>query len=115
MSQFAPAGCITSLYPLSGEMWVGKTTEGDPKSFKSLAAYREYLASLAASGKICPDVSHPLVKRTEPVPSTPFAQFMEFKPANPGEQAQYSAMSPYWLGVDETIAALTRGQFSRKI
>jgi hypothetical protein len=40
---------------------------------------------------------------------------MEFKPANPVEQAQYSAMSPYWVGVDETISALTKGQFSRKI
>jgi hypothetical protein len=116
MSQFAPTtSCITSLYPLSGNLWVGRTTDGHPQSFKSLPAYREYLAKLALSGKICPDVSVPIIPKREKVQATPFAQFMEFKPANPTVQAQYSAMSPYWQGVDETISALSKGQFSRGI
>jgi hypothetical protein len=34
---------------------------------------------------------------------------MEFQPANPREQAKYSAMSPYWVGSEGTQAAFDTG------
>jgi hypothetical protein len=100
--------CPQSLYPVSSELYVGKTADGKPVQFKGIPAYREYLAKLAATGHPCPDVS------VNPVPSviktevTPFTGFLEFQPANPQQQAKYSAMSPYWVGWSETEDAFGR-------
>jgi hypothetical protein len=112
MSQYF-ASCLQNIYPISEDMWVGNTFGGGSKQFKSIPAYREYLAKLASAGHICPDVSIPTVPAREKVDITPFAGFMEFKPKDSFEQAKYSAMSPYWRGVSETVSALEKGIFTR--
>lgn len=84
--------CLNNLYPI-GNMWVGTTRNGDPKQFNSLDRYREYNARTG-----CPDVSTPIVPRTQKQEITPFTGFMEFKPKDPYQQSLYSAMSPYWVG-----------------
>jgi hypothetical protein len=76
-------------------MWVGKTRDGDPLQFKDLSHYRQYNERTG-----CPDVSQPVVPRTEKREITPFTGFMEFKPADSYQQSLYSAMSPYWVGAD---------------
>lgn len=111
MSQYF-ADCMQNIYPIGKDLWVGKTVGGNAKQFKSIPAYREYLAKLATAGHVCPDVSVPTIPKTEKVDITPFAGFMEFKPTNPFQQAKYSAMSPYWLGTAETVQALERGEFT---
>lgn len=105
------ASCIQSIYPIGEDLWVGRTFDGNSKQFKDIPAYREYLAKMATAGHICPDVSVPTIPRSEKVDITPFAKFMEFKPADPVKQASYSAMSPFWLGAAETVRALQTGQF----
>lgn len=110
MSQYF-ADCLQNIYPIGQDLWVGKTIGGDARQFKNIPAYREYLAKLATAGHICPDVSIPTIPKSEKIETTPFTTFMEFKPSNPYQQAKYSAMSPYWLGTNETVNALTRGEF----
>jgi hypothetical protein len=97
--------CPANLYPVNSELYVGKDSNGKPIQFKGIPAYREYLAKLAASGHPCPDVSMSSVPVVLKTPPTPFAKFMEFQPANPRQQAKYSAMSPYWVGSDDTQLA----------
>ena len=100
--------CPQNLYPISTGMYVGKDENGKPVQFKGIPAYREYLAKLAASGHPCPDVSMSVVPGELKTEVTPFTGFLEFKPANPHQQAIYSAMSPYWVGWTETEAAFGR-------
>jgi hypothetical protein len=103
------SSCPQNLYPVNSELYVGKDADGKPLQFKGIPAYREYLGKLAASGHPCPDVSFTLVPAVMTTAVTPFTGFMEFQPANPREQAKYSAMSPYWVGSDDTQAAFDRG------
>ena len=86
--------CLNNLYPI-GSMWVGTTRGGEPMQFKDLELYRQYNARTG-----CPDVSAPVVPRTEKQQITPFTGFMEFNPADPYQQSLYSAMSPYWVGAE---------------
>lgn len=86
--------CLANLYPI-GDLWVGKTRDGDPKQFKNLSLYRQYNQNTG-----CPDVSQPVVPRTEKRDITPHTGFMEFKPADSYQQSLYSAMSPYWVGTE---------------
>ena len=101
--------CPVSLYPVNAELYVGKDAAGKPVQFKGIPAYREFLAQLAASGHPCPDVSMSMTPATLKEPVTPFAKFMEFQPANPRQQAMYSAMSSGWIGSDQTNAAFEGG------
>jgi hypothetical protein len=101
--------CPANLYPVNSELYVGKDTNGKPVQFKGIPAYREYLAKLAASGHPCPDVSMSSVPAVIKTEVTPFTGFLEFKPANPQQQATYSAMSPFWAGADATDIAFTQG------
>lgn len=39
MSEFAKVDCLSSVYPI-GEGWVGKSTSGDVKFFKTLDDYQ---------------------------------------------------------------------------
>jgi hypothetical protein len=100
--------CPASIYSVNSEFVVGKDTKGNPVQFKGLPAYREYLAKLNLTGHPCPDVSF-LPQATKPDAPTPFAGFMEFKPANPTQQAKYSAMSSTWVGSDDTNTAFEQG------
>jgi hypothetical protein len=101
--------CPANLYPVNSELYVGKDTNGNPVQFKGIPAYREFLAKLAATGHPCPDVSMSTVPATIKTEVTPFTGFLEFKPANPQEQAKYSAMSPFWVGSDDTQSAFDKG------
>lgn len=108
-------GCMQTLYPIGKDLWVGKTFDGRAKQFKSIPEYNAYLNSLSRSSHDCPDVSRPIVQKGEKVDITPFFGFLEFKSQNPVEQSKYSAMSPYWLGTDETNKALDKGEFNNDL
>lgn len=114
MSEFAKVECLSSVYPI-GEGWVGKSTSGDVKFFKSLQDYKTYLTNLASSGRICPDVSVPIATRPPDTTTRSYPPgFMEFLPRDENEQRKYSAMSPYWLGQEETQKAVDRGDFAEE-
>lgn len=101
--------CPISLYPVNSELYVGKDSAGKPVQFKGIPAYREFLAKMALTGHPCPDVSMSMVPVSLKEPVTPFAKFMEFTPANPRQQSMYSAMSPNWVGSDQTNTAFDTG------
>lgn len=107
--------CLQNLYPIGQNLWVGKTRTGGVKYFKDIPEYRLYLSKLSDADILCPDVSVPIVSRSERVDVTPFTGFMEFKSKNPTDQANYSAMSPFWKGVNETIRALERGIYKNDL
>lgn len=113
MSEFAKVECLSSVYPI-GEGWVGKSSSGDVKFFKSLDDYNTYLQNLASSGRICPDVSVPIAPPAEKTVRTLPTGFLEFLPRDQAQQAKYSAMSPNWLGQRATQDALDRGEFAEE-
>jgi hypothetical protein len=102
--------CLTNLYPVTGGSYIGSDGSGKPVEFKGIPEYQEYLKKLSEAGHTCPDMSQantvPAVLKTE---VTPFTGFLEFQPANPREQAMYSAMSRYWVGSDATNIAFNAG------
>ena len=101
--------CPANLYPVNRDLWVGKDTDGNPISFKGIQPYREFLAKLSAAGHICPDVSVSTVPSVLPKETTPFTGFKEFATNDTKQQAKYSAMSPFWVGSDETVSAFENG------
>jgi hypothetical protein len=113
MSEFAKVECLSSVYPI-GEGWVGKSSSGEVKFFKSLEDYNTYLQNLASAGRICPDVSVPVAPPIETTVRSLPSGFLEFLPRDQGQQAKYSAMSPSWLGQRETQKALDRGEFAEE-
>ena len=114
MAQFAPVdSCLSSVYPI-GQNWVGKSTTGEVRMFETLSDYKQYLNNLASSGKVCPDVSVPFVPPKESVSQTLPSGFLEFIPRDQNAQARYSAMSPSWLGQEESQKALSGGKFSQE-
>lgn len=113
MSEFAKVECLSSVYPI-GEGWVGKSTSGEVKFFKSLEDYNTYLQNLASAGRICPDVSVPMAPPPETSVRTLPTGFLEFLPRDQTQQSKYSAMSPSWVGQRETQKALDRGEFSEE-
>ena len=96
----AGGDCLMNLYPI-GDLWVGKTRDGDPKQFQDFSLYQQYLAKTG-----CPDVSQRAPPAVEKEIRTPFTGFMEFKPADPYQQSLYSAMSSFWVGPDRTASEL---------
>lgn len=113
MSEFAKVDCLSSVYPI-GEGWVGKSTSGDVKFFKTLDDYQQYLSNLANLGRVCPDVSVPIAPPAEKTSRSLPSGFLEFLPRDQAQQAKYSAMSPSWLGQQETQKALDRGEFAEE-
>lgn len=113
MSEFAKVDCLSSVYPI-GEGWVGKSTSGDTKFFKSLDDYQTYLTNLASIGKICPNVSVPMIPPAETTTRTVPSGFLEFLPRDQTQQGKYSAMSSGWVGQIETQKALDRGEFAEE-
>lgn len=113
MSEFATVDCLSSVYPI-GEGWVGKSTSGEVKFFKTLDDYNRYLSNLASAGKICPDVSVPMAPPPETTLRTLPTGFLEFLPRDQTQQSKYSAMSPSWLGQTETQKAIDRGEYAEE-
>ncbi len=111
MSEFAKVECLSSVYPI-GEGWVGKSTSGEVKFFKSLDDYQTYLKNLANAGRICPDVSVPIAPPAEKTMRTLPSGFLEFLPEKQEIQGKYSAMSSGWLGQSESQKAIDRGDYS---
>jgi hypothetical protein len=114
MSSFA---CVDSLqYDSAQKTYIGKSAStGETRIFAGLAHYQQFLSNMEKSGHVCPDVSIPQVH----VPRTssgltkeePSTGFLEFKPANPGLQSLYDAMSPLWKGTSATNEAVKEGKF----
>jgi hypothetical protein len=101
--------CISNLYPVSRDLWVGQDTTGISHQFRGLQQYQEYVAKLLTSGTTCPVPSTPHAPTIIPQDRTPFTGFLEFKPADVQQQAKYSAMSPYWVGSESTDTAFGQG------
>lgn len=102
--------CIKYLYPISKDLWVGTQNDGGVKQFKNIPEYNKFLADLASAGHVCPNIT------TYPPSAlkdykTPFTGFLELKPLDSKDQVKYSAMSPYWLGIDATNKALETGEY----
>lgn len=101
--------CISNLYPVNRELWVGQDTTGIAHQFKGLEQYQEYVAKLAAAGTTCATPSMPHAPAIIPQDRTPFTGFLEFKPADEQQQAKYSAMSPWWVGSEATDTEVSKG------
>ena len=101
--------CMSNLYPVSRDLWVGQDTTGVSHQFKGLQQYQEYVERLRTAGKTCPVPSTPHAPAVIPQDKTPFTGFLEFKPADVQQQARYSAMSPYWVGSESTDMAFGQG------
>jgi len=101
--------CMSNLYPVSRDLWVGQDTTGVSHQFKGLQQYKEYVERLRTAGKTCPVPSTPHAPAVIPQDKTPFTGFLEFKPADVQQQARYSAMSPYWVGSESTDIAFGQG------
>uniref|UniRef100_A0A6C0CK32 Uncharacterized protein n=1 Tax=viral metagenome TaxID=1070528 RepID=A0A6C0CK32_9ZZZZ len=101
--------CISNLYPVSKDMWIGQDTTGIAHQFKGLDQYREYVTKLTAAGTVCPEASLPSAPAIIPQERTPFTGFLEFKPTDVQQQAKYSAMSPWWVGSETTDTAFGQG------
>jgi hypothetical protein len=101
--------CISNLYPVSRDLWVGQDTTGVSHQFRGLQQYQEYVQRLMTAGKTCPVPSTPHAPAVIPQDKTPFTGFLEFKPADVQQQAKYSAMSPYWVGSESTDMAFGQG------
>jgi hypothetical protein len=107
--------CISNMYPVSSDLWVGQDTTGVSHQFRGLQQYQEYVAKLAAAGTTCPIPSTPQAPSIIPQERTPFTGFLEFKPANPQQQAKYSAMSPWWVGSESTDKEVAKGLLSKSL
>ena len=105
--------CISNMYPVSSELWIGKDITGVVHQFKGLNQYHEYVDKLAASGKTCPVPSMPTAPAVIPQEKTAFTGFLEFKPADVQQQAKYSAMSPYWVGSEATDVEVQKGLLNK--
>ena len=101
--------CMSNLYPVSKDLWVGQDTTGVSHQFRGLQQYREYVERLMASGTTCPVPSTPHAPTVIPQDKTPFTGFLEFKPTDAQQQAKYSAMSPWWVGSETTDIAFGQG------
>ena len=107
--------CISNMYPVSSDLWIGQDTTGVAHQFRGLQQYQEYVARLAASGKTCPAPSTPQAPAIIPQERTPFTGFLEFKPANDQQQAKYSAMSPWWVGSESTDKEVAKGLLNKSL
>jgi hypothetical protein len=112
-SQFASPQCMSTVYPV-GEGWIGKSSTGEVRMFQTLDDYKQYLANLSASGRVCPDASVPVAPPESTVKNTPHTGFLEFLPRNQEQQSKFSAMSPGWLGQKATEDALNKGAFAEE-
>ena len=105
--------CISNMYPVSKDLWVGQDTTGVSHQFRGLEQYNEYVTKLLAAGTTCPTQSTPQVPAIIPRENTPFTGFLEFKPTDERQQAKYSAMSPWWVGSEVTNDVMGQGSFSK--
>ena len=95
--------CITSLNRAEDGSWVGRTVDGQTKTFSTLPQYRAYVASVAKCEPI---------QAWTPGITTQETGFKEFSPRDPLTQAKYDATSVTWEGPDSSDAAVARGVYS---
>ncbi len=65
--------------------------------------YGEYVAAVGSEARPSTAYNAETTTRTG---------FMEFKPRDMATQKKYDAMSPYWEGVDSSMKAVERGDYS---
>ena len=95
--------CIASLNQAEDGSWVGRTVDGQSKTFSTLPQYRAYVASI--------DSCQP-IQAWIPGTTTQETGFKEFKPRDSLTQAKYDATSVTWEGPDSSDAAVARGVYS---